>query len=46
MITRVRILLQLAMIGGLALFLGACNTIQGAGEDIQATGEAVEEAAD
>lgn len=46
MITRMRILLQLAMVGALALALGACNTIGGAGEDIQAGGEAIEEAAE
>ncbi|MFP3943163.1 MAG: entericidin A/B family lipoprotein [Alphaproteobacteria bacterium] len=43
MFTQMRILLQLAMIGALALVLGACETIQGAGQDIQTGGEALEE---
>ncbi|MFW6027553.1 MAG: entericidin A/B family lipoprotein [bacterium] len=46
MIARMRILLQLAMIGALALVLGSCNTIGGAGEDIQAGGQAIEETAE
>ena len=28
------------------LFISACNTVEGAGEDIQSAGEAVEDAAD
>jgi predicted small secreted protein len=28
-----------------SLFAAACNTIEGAGKDVQATGEAVEDAA-
>jgi predicted small secreted protein len=30
----------------LAVLLGACNTIEGAGKDVKATGAAVERAAD
>ncbi|HEY9579270.1 MAG TPA: entericidin A/B family lipoprotein [Rhizorhapis sp.] len=28
-----------------ALFISACNTVEGAGEDVQSAGEAVEDAA-
>jgi predicted small secreted protein len=38
-------ILALAAIAG-ALALGACNTVQGAGEDLQRAGEHVEERAD
>jgi predicted small secreted protein len=36
--------LLLALVGGLSL--SACNTIRGAGQDIQSGGEAMEDAAD
>jgi predicted small secreted protein len=32
--------------GALALMLSACNTVEGAGKDVKATGAAVEKAAD
>ena len=38
-------ILFLAMAGALAMIAG-CNTIEGAGQDIRATGKAVERAAD
>jgi len=43
MLKRFAALLALA---GLALGLGACNTIEGAGKDVKATGNAIEKAAD
>ena len=33
------------IVTGLALLASGCNTIQGAGQDIESTGEAIEEAA-
>lgn len=41
----VRKFLALFLVTG-SLALGACNTIEGAGRDIQSAGEAVEDAAD
>lgn len=39
--------LILACVGGLGLFtLSACNTTEGVGEDIEAAGDAIEDAAD
>jgi len=35
----------LALIGFSVLTLSACNTVQGAGKDVKATGQAVENAA-
>ncbi len=35
----------LALIGAL-LALGACNTVEGVGKDVKATGQAIEKAAD
>lgn len=41
----IRIALTTAAIGA-ALFMSACNTVEGAGRDLQSAGTAVEEAAD
>ena len=38
--------LMIALLGVFALSLSACNTIEGAGKDVKATGQAVEKAAD
>jgi predicted small secreted protein len=39
--------LILAAVGGLGLFtLSACNTTEGIGEDIEAAGDAIDDAAD
>jgi entericidin B len=35
----------LAVLGAIS-FLSACNTVQGVGRDVEATGEAIEDAAD
>jgi predicted small secreted protein len=43
MIHKIALVLSLA---GLMLGLAACNTVQGAGKDIKATGAAIEKAAD
>lgn len=40
-----KIALVLAVLGAVS-FLAACNTVEGAGKDIEATGEAIEDAAD
>lgn len=37
--------LMIAVFGFLALSLSACNTVEGAGKDVKATGQAVQEAA-
>jgi predicted small secreted protein len=37
--------LMLALIGVFALSVSACNTVQGAGKDVKAGGQAVENAA-
>ena len=37
--------LMLALIGLSVLSLSACNTVEGAGKDVKATGQAVENAA-
>jgi predicted small secreted protein len=37
---------MLAMLGVVGLGLSACNTLEGAGRDIENTGEAVQDAAD
>jgi entericidin B len=37
--------LMLALIGFSVLTLSACNTVEGAGKDVKATGQAVENAA-
>lgn len=39
------LILSITMLGGVGL-IGGCNTIEGAGEDIEATGEAIDDAAD
>ena len=36
----------LIMLGGFALGLAGCNTVEGAGKDVKAAGGAVERAAD
>jgi predicted small secreted protein len=36
----------LLALSGVALGLAACNTIEGAGKDVKATGSAIEKAAD
>lgn len=38
--------LQIMSVAIMAFVLAACNTVQGAGRDIQRTGEAIEDAAD
>jgi predicted small secreted protein len=38
--------LMIVLLGFLSLSLSACNTIEGAGKDVKATGAAVEKAAD
>ena len=43
MLKRIAALLALA---GIAIGLSACNTVEGAGKDIKATGNAIEKAAD
>lgn len=40
-----RKLLSAAMVAGMML-VAACNTVEGAGEDLQSAGQAVENAAD
>lgn len=40
-----RILLSTLAICAVSLFLNACNTVEGAGEDIQAGGEGISNAA-
>ncbi|GGX74814.1 hypothetical protein GCM10011309_26240 [Litorimonas cladophorae] len=37
--------ISIAVISASALSMTACNTIQGAGQDIESTGEAIEDAA-
>ena len=39
-------LAALAAVAGLAFAVAGCNTIEGAGKDVKATGAAVENAAD
>jgi predicted small secreted protein len=39
-------LAALVALAGLAVGLAACNTIQGAGKDVKAAGQAIENAAD
>ncbi len=41
-----RLLLCLALATFSAASLSACNTVEGAGEDIEATGEAIQDSAD
>jgi predicted small secreted protein len=36
----------LAVLGLISFAMVACNTVEGAGKDIEATGEAIEDAAD
>ena len=43
MLKRIAVLLAVA---GIALGLAACNTIEGAGKDVKATGSAIEKAAE
>jgi len=40
-----RIAVSLSLVG-LAFALGACNTVEGVGKDVKATGQAIEKAAD
>ena len=39
-------LVALAMLVGFAVALTGCNTVEGAGKDVKATGQAIENAAD
>jgi entericidin B len=39
-------LLALAMLAGFVVSLTACNTVEGAGKDVKATGQAIENAAE
>ena len=41
-----RKLIALLSLIGVALALTACNTVEGAGKDVKATGQAIEKAAD
>lgn len=43
---RNRLLLLLAMLTGWTGFLAACNTVEGAGKDIERGGEKLQDAAD
>jgi predicted small secreted protein len=44
---RKTLMLTLALaIAGTIVWLGGCNTVEGAGEDIQDAGESIEDAAD
>lgn len=38
--------LMIALLGIFSISLSACNTVEGAGKDVKATGAAVEKAAD
>ena len=40
-----KLILTLAALASIAVFTTACNTIEGAGKDVQAAGTAVEETA-
>ena len=40
------VLLPVALAGGLGAGLAGCNTVEGVGEDIEAGGEALDDAAD
>ena len=39
-------LAALAALAGIVVALSACNTVEGAGKDVKATGQALENAAD
>jgi predicted small secreted protein len=39
-------LAALALLAGIAVSVTACNTVEGAGKDVKATGQAIENAAD
>lgn len=41
-----RLLVLLAILGGLTLPLSACNTMEGLGQDVEDAGEAIEEEAE
>lgn len=41
-----KFLTGLCLLGLLAVFVGGCNTIEGAGEDIERGGQEIQEAAD
>ena len=41
-----KLFLAATAIIGASFFLGACNTVEGAGKDVKATGNAIEKAAD
>jgi len=43
---RHRLLPALVLAGASAFALSACNTVEGAGQDIENTGEAIEDSAD
>jgi len=38
--------LTLALLAAMMMVLSGCNTVEGAGKDVKATGQAVEKAAD
>ncbi len=44
--TILSVLLPVALAGGLGAGLGGCNTVEGVGEDVEAGGEALDDAAD
>jgi len=39
-------ILTLALLAAMMMVLSGCNTVEGAGKDVKATGQAVEKAAD
>ncbi|MEO8754166.1 MAG: entericidin A/B family lipoprotein [Casimicrobiaceae bacterium] len=39
-------IVAVAMLAGIVVPLTACNTVEGAGKDVKATGQAIENAAD
>ncbi len=39
-------LAALAALAGMVVAVGGCNTVEGAGKDVKATGQAIENAAD
>ena len=39
-------LVALALLAGMIVSVTACNTVEGAGKDVKATGQAIENAAD
>jgi entericidin B len=42
----VQLLMSVLLLGGALLALGACNTMEGAGEDVEAAGDAMSDTAE